>query len=194
MIAAVEDALSEAVVRKIVAVVRPDLTLFQVMRKNGHGYIRARIRALNRTAHNLPVFVLIDLDDPVRCPADLISTFLPVPRAQRLLFRVAVMEVESWILADRAQFAKFLAIRDDAIPTNPDAVPRPKELIVSLARRSKRREIRDDLVPARGDTRVVGAAFNPRLISFVENSWNIDIAADASGSLRRTVDRLRNTF
>ncbi len=72
MIAAVEDALSEAVVRRIVAEVRPDLTIYQVMRKNGQGYIRANLRKWNVTANKVPVFVIVDLDRPDPCPADLI--------------------------------------------------------------------------------------------------------------------------
>jgi hypothetical protein len=62
MIAAVEDAVSEALVRRLVAAVRPELTIYQVMRKNGQGYIRSKAGALNRTAHSVPVFILVDQD------------------------------------------------------------------------------------------------------------------------------------
>jgi hypothetical protein len=194
MIAAVEDPLSEAMVRKIVAEVRPDLTLYQVMRKNGHGYIRSKVRELNQTARKVPVFVLVDLDRPAPCPADLIREFLPIPPAPKLLFRVAVMEVESWVMADRARFASFLGVAEDIVPADPDSVPRPKELIVSLARKSKRKDIRVDLAPAPGDTRIVGPAYNPRLTAFVRNAWQMKTAALASPSLSKAVERLRAAF
>lgn len=194
MIAVVEDGLSEAVVRKTVAEVRPDMTIYQVMRKNGQGYIRTKIRELNRVAHRIPVFVLVDLDRPEPCPADLIRNLLPIPQGPMLLFRVAVMEIESWVLADRRGFSKFLGIPHDSVPDHPDAVADPKELIVSLARKSKRREIREDMIPSAGDVRRTGAAFNPRLIAFVENDWSIQEAAAASPSLRKTIERLRTTF
>ena len=194
MIAVVEDGLSESVVRKVVAEIRPDLTIYQVMRKNGQGYIRTKVRELNRVAHRIPVFVLVDLDRPEPCPADLIRNLLPIPHGPHLLFRVAVMEIESWVLADRRGFAKFLGVPKDSLPEQPDAVGDPKELIVSLARKSKRKEIREDLIPSAGGVRRTGAAFNPRLIAFVENDWSLQDAAAASPSLRKTVDRLRTAF
>src|SRR5260370_38191900 len=101
MIAAVEDVVSEAVVRRLVTVIRPDLHISGVVRKNGKSYVRHRIRELNRVAHSVPVFVMIDLDTPIPCPADVIRSWLPNTFAPKLLFRVAVMEIESWVMADR---------------------------------------------------------------------------------------------
>src|SRR4051794_33274822 len=98
MIAAVEDVVSEAVARRLVAVIRPDLQITGVVRKNGKSFVRHRIRELNRVAHSLPVFVIIDLDSPLPCPADVIRAWLPTRFAPNLLFRVAVMEIESWIM------------------------------------------------------------------------------------------------
>lgn len=180
--------------RRLVAEIRPDLTIYQVMRKNGQGYIRSRARELNRTAYRLPVFILIDQDRSDPCPADLIQSILPLPHSPRLLFRVAVMEAESWVLADAQNLATFLGVSRDSIPVAPDQVPRPKELLVALAARSHVRGIRDDLAPRPGDTRKVGAAYNPRLIAFIENEWDLNAAAAASPSLRRAVDRLRRAF
>jgi hypothetical protein len=194
MIAAVEDAVSEALVRRLIAEVRPDLTLHQVMRKNGKGYIRSKARALNRTAHSVPVFILVDQDRYDPCPADLIREILPVPHGPRLLFRVAVMEAESWLLADANHLATFLGVSRGHMPAAPDEVSQPKEMIVALAARSQTRAIRDDLVPRPGDLRKVGAAYNPRLISFIENEWDVNAAAAVSPSLRRAVDRLRIAF
>jgi hypothetical protein len=194
MFAAVEDALSEAVVRKIVATIRPDLTLYQVLRKNGQGYIRSRIRELNRTAQKVPVLVLVDLDRPQPCPADLIQELLPIPHAPKLLFRVAVMEVESWVMADRKLFAKFIGVGEDLVPAETDSVLDPKRLIVGLARLSKQKDIREDLVPAAGDVRIVGPAYNARLTVFVKTHWRVEAATANSGSLRKAVQRLQDAF
>src|ERR1051325_5703286 len=130
MIAAVEDAVSEALVRRLVAEVRPDLTIYQVMRQNGQGYIRSKARALNRTAHSVPVFILVDQDRLDPWPADLIQEILPVRHGPRLLFRVAVMEAESWVLADAENLGTFLGVSRGHIPIAPDEVPQPKEMIV----------------------------------------------------------------
>jgi hypothetical protein len=194
MIVVVEDALSEVVIRKIVELTRPDLPIFQVMGRKGHGYIRTRIRELNRTAMSVPVFVVIDLDRPEPCAADLIRTFLPIPFAPRLLFRVAVMEIESWVMADREALAQFLDVSVRHLPETPDEIADPKAEIVSLARRSGSRQLRDDLVPNAGDTRRVGPAYNARLIEFVENAWRLDVARTVSPSLNKAVERLRTAF
>jgi len=194
MIAAVEDAISEALVRRLVAEVRPDLTLYQVLRKNGQGYIRQKARALNNTAHSIPVFILVDQDRADPCPSDLIQEILPVPHSPQLLFRVAVMEAESWVLADAGNLATFLGVSRGHVPVAPDQIPHPKEMIVALAARSHTREIRDDLVPRPGDIRKVGAAYNPRLIGFIEKQWDMHAAAAASPSLRKAVNRLRRAF
>jgi len=42
--------------------------------------------------------------------------WLPYPKHPNLLFRVAVKEVEAWLLAHRAAFATFLGISDKLIP------------------------------------------------------------------------------
>ena len=194
MIAAVEDVLAEAVVRRTVSAIRPDLVLYAVMRRNGQGYLRTRIRELNQAARKVPVLVVVDLDRRDPCPADLIHDLLPIPHASGLLVRVAVMEIESWIMADRQPFAAFIGVAEDLIPADTDAVDHPKELIVSLGRRSKQRRIREDLVPEPGDTRVVGPAYNARLAAFVENTWRAERAVSASRSLRKAVERLRTAF
>lgn len=194
MIIAVEDVLSEVVVRKLIETIRPDLTVSVVMGKKGRGYLQSRARALNKTAGSVPVLIVADLDRPTPCPADLIDQWLSAPPAPGLLVRIAVMEIESWILADSDAFANFLAVPAHRIPSNTDEIPHPKEFVVSLARRSRRRDIRGDLVPALGSTAAVGPAFNPRVGMFVGHLWNVERAARASPSLRRSIKRLAAAF
>jgi hypothetical protein len=66
-------------VRRLVTVIRPDLQITGVVRKNGKSFVRHRIRELNRAARSVPVFVIIDLDTPVPCPADVVRLWLPTP-------------------------------------------------------------------------------------------------------------------
>jgi hypothetical protein len=193
MILAVEDPLSEAVARKLVENFRNDLTIAVAIGNQGKGYLQTRARELNRTANSVPVFVLIDQDRPAPCPADIIGAWVVTP-ARRLLFRVAVMEIESWVMADRDRLAAFLRVPASRIPNAPDSIPQPKEFIVNLARRARRRGIREDLVPRRGSTAAVGPAYNARLIEFVEFSWNAVEAATLSPSLARAIQRLSTAF
>jgi hypothetical protein len=194
MIVVVEDAPSESIVRKLVAELRPDLAVEAVVGGRGRGYIEGKAAELNRTASNVPVLILADLDRPQPCPADFIQRSLGQRPAPGMLFRLAVMEIESWVLADREELAGFLRVATHRIPVSTDAVLHPKEVIVDLARRSRLKTIRQDLVPATGGTAVVGPAFNARLLEFVARRWSFERAKTASPSLRRMVERLRTAF
>jgi hypothetical protein len=101
------------------------------------------------------------------------------------LFRVAVREVESWLLADAVGFAGVLGISVRNVPGNPDEIVDPKRKLIDLARTSRRREPRDSIVPRRGSTAKVGPDYNGCLTAFVAKSWNLTEAAKRSGSLRR---------
>ena len=57
------------------------------------------------------------------------------------MFRAAVMEVESWVMADRAGFAAFLSIPLHHIPSPTDDILNPKEFLVSLAKRSQKKRV-----------------------------------------------------
>lgn len=194
MIAAVEDPLSEAVVRRMVSAVRPDLTIWAVMGNSGNGYLRTKIRELNQTARRVPVMMLTDLDSPAQCPARLLSDWLPVRRNRNLLFRVAVMEVESWVMAHRDAFARFLKVAPARVPSDTDAIANPKEYLVNLARLSRSRDVRSDIVPADGSTTAVGPAYNARLVEFVSQDWNPLEGAGSSESLTRALEALGHAF
>jgi len=188
MILATEDAIAEAVAVRLVR----DAAGMDVGARlggRGKGYLKNRVQELNRTARSVPVLLMIDLDSPARCPADVINSWIGNRNAQ-FIFRIAVMEVESWLLADREEFADAFGLRVEQIPVDSDGIAEPKELIVSLARRSKKKTVRRDLVPTEGSTASVGPAYNPALINFVRERWNLNAAAVNSASLRRAVKRL----
>ena len=139
---ATEDELSEVVLRRILR----DLPLLMVsrsLRRGGFGYLRRNIQAWNQAAKGVPFIVLTDLDQ-TPCASDLIVDWLrPHSRHPNLLLRVAVREVESWLLADRDHLTTFLKVTGSPIPDNPDALGDPKATLVQLARRSRNRSIRD---------------------------------------------------
>jgi hypothetical protein len=191
MLLAVEDPLSEAVARKVFATVAPRPISLCIGLK-GKSYLEKKAENLNKAAKGSPVFLLTDLDDLRSCPADLIRSWLKGPRNPSLFFRVAVVAVESWLMADREAFAKFLSIPETRIPFDTDALPRPKDFLVSLARLSSSSRLREDLVPAPGATSKVGPGYNLQLTSFVARIWNPEAAASVSESLRRTLNRLRD--
>ncbi len=162
--------------------------------KNGKPDLLRRVLGYNSAAVNSPWVVLVDLDHDAACAPPFCERWLPNP-ARLMCFRVAVREVESWLLADRESLARFLRVPVARIPEIPETVDDPKQCMVSLARSSRQRRIREDMVPRQGSGRVVGPAYTSRLIEFVTDvasGWKPDIAASRSESLRRCLSRLRH--
>ena len=87
----------------------------------------------------LYVFMFTDLDSPQTCVPELIQSWVKAPLNPGFFLRVAVMEIESWIMADRRALATFLSIPVNRIPNTPDDILQPKEFLVSLARKIERK-------------------------------------------------------
>ena len=187
---AVEDRLSEAVIRTLLAHTKRNYAVGTAYGRGGFGYLRRTVRGWNSGAVGVPFVLLTDLDRWT-CPQALIDDWLPVPKHHNLLFRVAVREVESWLLADSTNPANFLAAPAKLISGDVDGLADPKAELIALARRSRRRDIRDRLVPKLGSTAKVGPDYNACLIGFVTSHWRVDAAEDRSPSLARTLNRLR---
>jgi hypothetical protein len=186
--AAVEGIVDEAVAQKLIieAGGRPGT----VYGKNGKPYLRQRIQGFNNAAKGRPWLVLLDLDHDAECPPPLRETWVPNP-APYLCFRVAVREVEAWLMADADSLASFLGVGRNRIPADTEQLDDPKREIVNIARRSRRKAIRKDMVPRAGSGRSVGPAYASRLIEYVQTSWRPDMASSQSESLRRAIVCLR---
>jgi hypothetical protein len=184
----VEDDLSESVIRKIL---QNRYVVGNCYKRGGFGYLKKNIAGFNNAAKSMPFLVLTDLDMG-ECAPTLLKEWLLVPAQHNLLFRVAVREVESWVIADTDRFARFLGIRRTLVPTYVDRIDNPKECLINLARGSHKRELREDIVPTEGSTAKQGPDYNGRLISFVEEFWNPYEAMHNSPSLERTIKAVEN--
>jgi hypothetical protein len=189
---AFEDDLSEEVLRKLILSSGRPYQIGNCFPGNGYGYLKTHIYGFNKAAKGMPYLVFTDLDNE-ECAPEKMRRWLQFPKHPNLLFRVAVKEVESWLLADRVGFAKFLGISLNLLPTDADKIDDPKRSLIELAQRSRRRTLREDLVPRRGSTAKQGPAYNDRLISFVRTRWDHLAAKENSPSLGRTV-RALETF
>lgn len=187
---AVEDDLSESVVRRLLLDTGRDYSIGTVFGRGGFGYLQNRARNWNAAAAaGTPILLLTDLDQHP-CPPGLIDDWLDSEPHENLIFRVAVREVESWLLADREGFADFLGISNAVIPLQCEQIPDPKQSLVSLARKSRTRALRESIVPRAGSTAVQGPDYNACLGGFVRNRWNLNAAVAQSPSLRRAWARL----
>ena len=190
---AVEDELSEYVVRTMLNHANRGYAIGTVFRRGGFGHLRIRAREFNRAARGLPYLMLTDLDDSP-CASFLIDEWLGKNETKHpnFLLRVAVREVEAWLLADRSNLARFLAAPEKLFPTQGVELLRdPKKTLVEIAARSKSYETRARIVPKRGSTAKQGPDYNACLGDFVLRQWNIERAAQESESLERTMNRLQ---
>jgi len=183
--AVVEGDIDQAVIQRLIQ--HSGAVLGPVYGKNGKQALRRNINGYNNAARYSPWVILVDLNHEADCAPILKQQWLGNP-GQFLCFRVAVREIESWLLADQENLSKFLRLSRQRIPSNPEAVVNPKEVMVNLARRSRLRAIREDMVPRPGGGRIVGPAYSSRLIEFVtgqHDPWRPEIASQVSDSLNR---------
>ncbi|MBA2227960.1 hypothetical protein [Thermogemmata fonticola] len=185
---AVEGTTDEAVGKKLLDYVdaKPNL----VCGKQGKPFLESKIHSFNEAARHSPWFVIVDLDQDFHCAPDLRQEWLPNP-APLLCFRIAVRAVEAWLLADAEAIAAFLRIARNKVPANPEGLLDPKAEMVSLARKSRRRAIRKDMVPPPSSGRKVGPAYSSRLTEFASTEWRAEVAMAQAPSLRRAIDCLR---
>ena len=185
-----EDAPLEAMAVRILQFVDGTSTMTTRIPGRGIGNVSRRLPELNRAARHLKILALVDRDSPANCPIEMIDTWLGVPRNSGLLVRFAEMEAESWILADRVAIAEELVVSSARTPEDPDQLPDPKRTLVNIARHSRSRDVRSDIVPRDGSSVAVGPAYNARLTDFIARVWNPERAVGQSPSLAKAVLRL----
>ena len=134
-----EDELTHQIILKIYDLFPGCFSELKVIPCNGKRKIKKQIKAYNSAAQHGYYFVITDLDDDYECAPSLIQNWLPDQRNKQLLFRVAVHEIESWLLADKKNFAAFLSISQEVIPLEPDKDMDPKRTVISLAKKSKKK-------------------------------------------------------
>ena len=180
-----EDEITHQVMLKIYGFFQDCFSESRAISCRGNGKIKRQINAYNRASEYGYYFVITDLDNN-DCAPSLIRDWLPATPNNQLLFRVAVHEVESWLLADRGNFASFFSISPNLVPLDPDNEADPKRTVISLAKKSRKKEIREAIVPV-DDYAINGPGYNIQLQSFIQNIWNIDSARKNSPSLDRTI-------
>jgi len=189
---ATEDELSEVIAEKLLREAHSEISTINKLRRGGFGYLRSKMDSWRQLATQFPVFVFTDLD-AVECAPSLIKKWCgdqPLPNG--LHIRIAVREVESWLLADKHAVRTLIGPKGQ-IPTAPDELNDPKIELLRLAKKAPR-TIRLDLVQEQSNNLKQGLGYNARLVPFVQDTWNPERAAENSPSLKRTRIRLRNIF
>jgi hypothetical protein len=184
-----EDTICEYLARKLLLLFVDRFSIGVSYPGNGFGYIKKNLDGFNRASDGVPFFAIADLVG--NCPVTQISQWLPHGQNRNMLFRIVVKESEAWILADKEGFSSFLGISRQLIPDNVDNIFDPKSCLINLVRRSRRRNLREALVPRPNTTAEIGPDYNARLSEFVIKSWDPNRAAQNSSSLKRAISALK---
>ncbi|MBX3670863.1 MAG: hypothetical protein KF778_20890 [Rhodocyclaceae bacterium] len=187
----VEDELSGAVMRRLIASFACHLELFRLIRHSGYGQIKANVPQYRSASKAMPHIILTDLDRH-ECPPSLLMQWDASALPAAVSMHVAVHEVEAWLLADREGMASLLKLPLNKVPLKPEAEPDPKQCLINLARRYGPARVKRDLVPEQGSSARIGPGYNAVLGQFVATNWNPARACEYSPSLARASVRLRS--
>lgn len=188
---ATEDELSEVVGQRLVSETAGHLQVCQTFRGRGFGYLKSNMQKFLEISRHTPLVLLTDLDR-AECAPSLMKDWLGGrERYPHFLFRVAVRETESWLLADREAVADFLGVSIGRLPTAPDTLQDPKAELLKLVRSSKKRGLKSDLLPAAGSTARIGLGYNAVLGAFVRTQWSCERAVCHSPSLAKARYRIK---
>lgn len=134
------------------------------------------------------MIILTDLDR-ANCVVEFRNQWLGRDCPDNLLLRVAVREVESWVLADHTAMRELVGMTG-TLPANPDELSDPKQTLLQLAKGAPR-PVRGDLLKIVGGNISPGLGYNARLTEWVASVWNPQRAAERSPSLARARLRLK---
>ena len=154
------------------------------LQKNIHRYRNAAAKA------GQAYVILFDLEHDYPCaPALLTKWELAGVMPDNFIVNIAVRSTEAWLMADREGIAHFLSVSSDNIPLKPDEIEYPKQKLMSLGQMSRLSKTRRAFASVTGKS--AGSGYNSYMRDYIQNRWRIDIAADASRSLSRALERLR---
>jgi hypothetical protein len=152
------------------------------------------LKGFNSAARFWPWLVVVDLDSSAPCAPDFVREHLSRP-SRHMRFRIAVREVEAWLMSDKTRMARFLGVPEGWLPDNPESLGDPKEVLVSIARRSNRREILEGMVPRPNSGTNVGPLYWNLLVEYITqmpHQWRIEVAAQSAPSLSGCIDAIRS--
>lgn len=188
-----EDDLSETVMQKMVKEILGEEAIYtKTLAKRGKGYIKSKINNINSSNPIFNFFVVTDLDQ-TECAPILIKNWFTRPIRENLIFRVAVREIEAWLLADISGFAAYLRLSEAYLKNkigNPDALADPKLKLISLVDECSIKDYKTDIVKKEKTSYKQGAGYNTRLNEFVENYWNLPRARTQSRSFEKACKAL----
>lgn len=178
---AVEGLLDEAVLRRLVD--EAGGRTGRVIGRQGSTYLQEKAQGLLNQVPSWPWVILTDLDSAA-CAPELVGSWVEAHPKRRHL-RVAVREVEAWLLGDWETLAGCLGTTAARLRESPESLTDPKRTLLELAASSNSAKIRRQMLPRPGSGSAVGPDYNRILSNHARVGWRPDRAAQHSSSLLR---------
>ena len=162
----------------------------------GKANLDRRVQGLNAgVAFGRPILILRDFDHDAACPAALVAKMLPA-RHPNCFLRICVREVEAWLMADRAEYARACGLPIGAVPSRPEEIDDLKAVVLGWVAASRAPKLKRHLDDARRRAVADWAALGEWHAVFATSAWDPVRAATsgAAPSLARTLNRLRATL
>ena len=188
---AVEGWTDEPVAEKIISSV--GFVPHHTLTADGKANLDKKLPGLNKSAASMPWLVIRDLDDDDEqfCIPDLRANLLGRHEHRpSMCLRFAVRSMESWLMADRDEFASFFGIRRGLLEEEPETLINPRQYLTSICARSRKRQIKQGIPPRPGQRRSVGPEYNDLVREFAEDHWDPQRACANAPSLKRALDCL----
>jgi len=187
--AAVEGYPDEAVVQRLCEITNLQIETIHI--KRGKGNLDKKLKGYNNAAKLSPWLVLRDLDHDADCAPELCERLLP-DAIPNMHFRIAVREVEAWLMGDAGSCAQYFSIPKTKFPSGPETLEKPKEELIRIIKRYGSKDIIEEMVPLPGGIAKEGPAYASRVADFARNHWSPLAAAKVCDSLQRCLSRLQN--
>jgi hypothetical protein len=140
-----------------------------------------------------PILVLRDLDHDANCPSELVAQLLP-NRHPKLLLRVCVRETETWFMADFQAYAAYCGISEGQIPSDPEKLVDPKQVIMGWAENGTATKLARHIQESRKRRVPDWASLGEWHSEFAESHWDPRraVATNRSPSLLRAIARIKS--
>ncbi|MEY4507229.1 MAG: hypothetical protein RL297_1807 [Pseudomonadota bacterium] len=186
---ATEDELSQAIALRLISELKRPHRVIHKLGLKGNGYLRSKMDSWCQMAEHQIMLVLTDLDQ-ANCLVEFRDQWLAQRRLPAsLIFRIAVREVESWVLADH-QAMRELVGKIGVLPPQPDTLPDPKQALLGLGKTAPK-GVRNDLIRTIDGQLRQGVGYNARLTHWINTAWSPERAAERSPSLARARIRIQ---
>ena len=158
---------------------------------HGFGNIKRNCNHYLRMAQSgIYTFCMTDLDNRV-CTSALLRDWFYIPDGQpielpeQIIFRIAVREVEAWVIADLEAWAEYIGISTRYFTSRPDELEDPKKHIFEAIRRKGTHRLRKAMLPHGYAS--IGPEYNHIVCHFIARQWHPARAAERSPSLMRAL-------